>query len=556
MSFYELFNRVDPAAAAGPLGVSRRQIIEQAAACRHFDLLVVGGGIHGACMAHVAAFNGLKVLLLERGDYASATSSRSSKMAHGGLRYLEMFDFAQVFEGIRAREDLFETARHIAYPWNFLVPVPRQQRFFKYKLGVGLWLYDLMVQDRRRRHRWVPGSEAAAEVLADSPLELSGCFLYTDGILDDARLTLEHVLAARQEGALCLNYAEVVSLQFKASGGVSVGWRDVLTGESHAAAAGLVINCAGPWVPQVGRVKPGPLAQRLRFSRGVHLLFSRPWNAPALFLPLGERGRYYFVWPHFAGTMVGTTEREVDEADPDPQPEEDEIEEILGRLAKDLPGSGLDRSSLHYSFAGIRTLPLRGRGGSTSRLSRRHVWSYSDGVLSLLGGKLTTAAATACDGLRLALKLAGVSRKVVPLKGRLLPGAAGIAEVEREFRAAVGARGLPDALAERALRRFGGRLRVFEQRAESWDVCSESCFAGEIELALQEEQAETLEDILRRRLQLEYLPGHGMRALPEIVRRLEKLRPEIDWSAQAESYCSRLDALHRLMKIGLVQPTE
>jgi len=377
--------------------IRRVDILDTLSTPKTYDILVIGGGIHGAAVARYAAAFGFTTVLLEKADYASATSSRSSKMAHGGLRYLELFDFEQVFEGIKAREEMFAAAPHIVSPTRFLIPVPRGHHFFRLKLGVGLFLYDLMVSDKRRKHRFLKAGELAGTGFEERSDDLAGCFSYTDGLLDDGLLTLENILAARRAGAVCLNYAGVEALR-ETEHGVSVEWRDELTGKTYASEAATALNCAGPWAPFLIAPEVRPA---VRFSRGTHLIFDRPWRGPSLFLPMEGKARYYFVWPHAAGTMVGTTERETDSLELDPLPGADEIEEILARLAKDLPASGLDRSSLHYAFAGVRTLPLRpdSRAGTT-RLSRKHIWHGKTAIRTLVGGKLTTAAWTAEEGVR------------------------------------------------------------------------------------------------------------------------------------------------------------
>lgn len=508
------------------------------------DVLVVGGGIHGAALARLAAFNGLRTVLLEREDYGWATSSRSSKMAHGGLRYLELLDFPQVFAGIRAREELFQSAPHLAGSHPFFVPLQRRFRGQSIKLGLGLTLYDLMARVRgpRRHCWWRPAADGIDPALLPRP---EG-YRYFDGLMQDARLVIEEILAARQEGALCLNHATVKSLHQRSGGEVSVGWLDNLSGEQYELVAGIVINCAGPWVAQVGRITAGPLAGRIRLSRGIHLLFDRPWNGPALCLPLGARGRYYFVWPFNGVTMVGTTEREVHEIEDDPLPRPDEVSELLGFLARDLPGAGLTKERLYYAFAGLRTLAVGSTKKSTNRLSRRHVWHYADGMLSLIGGKFTTARATAFEGLKRVADLAALP-KPARLDGQAMPGALFLHERTTEFRRFAESRNVPRAIIDATIRRLGGRAILLRDRDLSMHVVGGCVLEGEIELAFGEEQAESLDDLLRRRLLLEYFPGHALDALAEIGAVISRLRPGIDLVGQERRYRARIESLQTLL---------
>lgn len=533
-----------------PIYDSRGEVISKIKKRAVSDLVIVGGGIHGACLARLAAFNGLKVVLLERDDYASGTSSRSSKMAHGGLRYLGMYDFRQVMEGIKSREELFEVAQHMVKPARFLIPIGKEQRFFKYQLGVGLHLYDWMVRNKERKHMWIPSERLAPEIFGEKSRDLAGCYSYTDGILNDARLVIENIIAARQEGALCLNHARVDSLQKGRDDIMTVGWTDVLSGEKYESRAGIVVNCAGPWVPHVGRIRTASVSDQVRYSQGVHLIFDKPWNHPALFLPLEQKNQYYFVWPHFAGTMVGTTEREVDALVNDPQPTEGEVEELLARLRRDLPHAGLDRSTLHYSFAGVRTLPLRGKGGSTLQLSRKHIWSFNNGVLNLLGGKLTTSSWTAYEGLKMVFKLAKLHREPVSLQDRILPGSAAYKISVEEFRRIADETKVPLQVRERAISRLGSRVRLIEESPQKMQVLGGTLLEGEVDVALDIEQAETLEDLVRRRLDLEYLAGHGLNIFPDLRRILSQKRPGLDFAREEERYRLRLANLRKVMGLA------
>ncbi|MFO0417340.1 MAG: FAD-dependent oxidoreductase [Pseudomonadota bacterium] len=502
-----------------------------------FDLAVIGGGIHGVSIAKMAARAGLSVLLLERADYASGTSSRSSKMAHGGLRYLEMFDFKQVFEGIKAREELFERLPNLVTPYKFLIPVKRGDRWFGFKLGVGLKLYDLMARNSQHRHRWIPRAELSFTGFNSNRADLDGCYQYVDGIMNDARIVFDILVSAQSYGCCALNYALVERLEREGDGSVRISWRD-LTRDSGAlcSRARLVINCAGPWAPLLQAGSPG--VPQARYSRGSHLLFSVPWRDPALFLPLAEKGRYYFVWPHATGTMVGTTEREVDSLELDPLPAVDEIQEILTRLKRDLPSSNLDRSTMHYAFAGVRTLPLRssskgGAGKGVSQLSRKHRWGFVDGVLTLVGGKWTTFAWTAEEGLRLALEKLG--RGDVNVPGALDDLPAGLSRVGAErLSAHIAERfGVSVEAANRVTKRLGRSVTRYFNRKEAWRELPGGLLALELLHAVELEQALGVEDVIRRRLDLEFTPSRGVELAGEVSAVLAG-RCDASWLAHSE----------------------
>ena len=510
-----------PSPSWSDLAEPRSSVLQKLRRRSTSDLLIVGGGIAGATLARLAAFNGLRVTLLERGDYASATSGRSSKMAHGGLRYLQMLDFAQVGEGVLSREDLFASAPHLVRPHPFLIPVKTGDNWARYKFGIGLSLYDFLARAaRQNRHRWIPARELGTTSLTSIKDTLSGAYQFVDGIMDDARLVIENVIAARQEGAICLNYAEFLNFEVRRDRSVTVAWRDRISGQEHTTTTGIIANCAGPWVTRLGRITAHPELGEVAYSRGVHLLFSTPWPGAALLLPMPERGRLYFVWPHPGGTLVGTTEAATQQPEWDPLPTRGEIEEILMRLARDLPAAGLNRDTLHYAFAGIRTLPLRGstrgRRNGVSRLSRRHRWVHTAGMISLVGGKYTSAARASHEGLKKIFTLSDIVSPLIGVEGRKFPGAWALADAGETFSAAAQGAGVPRELITRALARFGSRVSQLASLSNPLEVIGGCVLRGEVELALRAEQVEDLQDLMGRRLGLEYLPGHGLAALDEI----------------------------------------
>jgi glycerol-3-phosphate dehydrogenase len=530
------------------VGLTTRAQRVQVATSQRFDLIVVGGGIHGVCTASLAARAGLSVLLLEAKDYAHATSSRSSKMAHGGLRYLEMFDFQQVFEGIKSREELFEKCPNLVVPERFLIPIPRGQYWLRFKLRIGLILYDLMVRNPQRRHRWIPRQRLPFASFNSQRSDLDGCYQYTDGLMSDARLVFELLTDGQQRGLCALNYARVDAVEQQADSGLFVSWSDTLTGDLHHSRARLVINCAGPWAPDIREKNSTSGEVTVKYSRGSHLIFSVPWRDPSLFLPLEEKGRYYFVWPHPAGTMVGTTEREVTQLESDPLPSADEVDEILARLEKDLPGMGLTRDTLCYAFAGIRTLPVRSSKKGVSQLSRKHIWRYDRGVLTLLGGKYTTFAWTASEGLAQALQYLGKATLSIPAALDGLPSAIGDDERQDLCIKLKDQLGLEGVGVERAVQRLGRQVLDYIDRPDAWREIEPGVLALEVLHAIEVEQSETIEDVLRRRLELEAMSSHGLGALGAVKELLSMRYPQDTIDVQEARWRAQLERLEGILQ--------
>lgn len=498
--------------------------------CDSVDLVVIGGGIHGATVAELAVKQGLTVALFEKSDFASGTSSRSTKLAHGGLRYLEMGDLTQVFEGIKAREKLFCDFPNIVKPCNFLIPIPKGDWFQRIQLGAGLFLYDLMVKRKERKHSWV-GPEIAKSHGFHG--ELMGAYQYTDGILNDARLVIERLIRARSAGAVTLNYAE--AKEISADGTVS--WADKVSGNEHILKTKSVINCAGPWAPYLkGATRYAKEQSPVRYSRGSHLVFSYRWERPALFLPMKGKARYYFILPHFAGTLVGTTEREVVDLEDDPMPSADEIEEIMVRLKRDLPSGELNRDNLHYCFAGIRTLPLRKGHRDVTRLSRKHIWEWEGGVLTLLGGKYTTAEWTAEEGVKHVLQRLGRTWTALEKSER--------GDLDRWSKGALDSGLTPEETAS-ILGKYGYRVVEIFKTFERMD---HGLLKEEVQNAIETEQAIRLEDILRRRLCQEFMPGNGLEMLDVIGAMLEERHPKLNIDIEKTAYRARIARMKELLK--------
>ena len=400
-----------------------------ALAGRQFDLLVIGGGIVGAGIAHEAARAGLAVALVDRGDFGAATSSASSKLIHGGLRYLRLGDVKLVREAHRERRALLETvAPHLVRRLPFLFPLYRDGPYRPTTLRLGLALYSTLARDG------IGGllpPERARQRVPDLRLDgLRSCGVYIDSFTHDGRLCLANVRAAAATGAVVANYAEVVALRHVAGRVRGAEVRDRLSGESFSVDARAVVNATGPWINGI-RALEDPAAPPLsRLSKGVHLLLDldRPWSA-ALTIP-HDPVRVTFAYPWQGMLLLGTTDT-LYEGDPsEVAVEPADVARILDEASVGVESDVLDPDRVRASFAGLRVLPGVSGETLTARRETQYVFG-SGGMLTVAGGKLTTyrrIALSALERLRPELGVPRFDPRPLPL-----PGAGGLEDAGRRI---------------------------------------------------------------------------------------------------------------------------
>jgi glycerol-3-phosphate dehydrogenase len=355
-----------------------------------FDLVIVGGGITGAGVALDAVLRGFSVALIDKGDFASATSSASSKLVHGGLRYLEHGDFLLVREALHERRRLLPNAPHLVWPLPFVLPFYAGARVPPWQWRLGLTLYDLLAgSGNLRPSRGLPRYRLCREFPSLRRAGLVGGAEYHDAGMDDARLCVEVVRTAAGLGAVVCNYAEAVA--FERAGGTITGVRvlDRVGGGEVTVRARQVLNATGPWVDAVCRLAGDEGEPHLRPTKGVHLVAPGRGLTSAFLLLHPADGRVFFVIPWLGKTLVGTTDTFPD-AGPDhltvtPQ----EVDYLLQGFAHHFDPP-LGPADVLSTFVGLRPL-VRARPGEPSRLSREHkVFASPSGLLSVAGGKYTT----------------------------------------------------------------------------------------------------------------------------------------------------------------------
>jgi glycerol-3-phosphate dehydrogenase len=450
------------------LNAHARRLALDSLASGAVDILVVGGGITGAGVAREAALRGYRTALVEQADFASGTSSASTKLVHGGLRYLEQYDFRLVFEALRERWVLLEIAPHLVTPLRLLFPLYAARPPGPARLRAGLFLYDLLALGRNvGRHRMLSATEARARQPLLETEGLRGAGLFWDCWVDDAALAIATLQDAAAAGARVASYT---SARLEEPGAVAL--RDELEQETFVTRARLVVSAVGPWTDRL--LGTG----RLRASKGVHLAFPRelvPIEEPVVLTAPQDR-RLLFVVPWEAHTYVGTTDTPYAGAPEDVGIEPEDVDYLLEALRAGFPGLRVAASDLTGGWAGVRPL-LASEASGTYRASREHaIWEEGKGVLAIAGGKLTTYRRMARQCVDVAAGILArdhriTRRPAAPTASRPLPGGEGADSLEGEVRRAVRAEGalrLPDVLVRRlqlAPRDLAASLEVAPQVA-------------------------------------------------------------------------------------------
>jgi glycerol-3-phosphate dehydrogenase len=487
---------------------------------QRFDLLVVGGGIYGAWTAYDAALRGLSVALVERDDWAAATSSASSKLIHGGLRYLEHFEFGLVRHALAERRVLWSIAPHLVRPLRFAVPVWQGARVGRLQLHAGLALYDLLSTGQQPVAGYKSVS-AAALTAAYPGLRrdgLRGGFTYGDCQQDDARMTLFVVAAAQGAGAICANRLEAGAI---AGPPGEVQLRDTESGAQFSLHAQCVVDATGPWSGMLA----GPAAAPVKRVRGVHLVLPPILRdsascQDAFLLTAPQDGRVFFVMPWYGRTLLGTTESAVlAPAAAAVTPEERRY--LLDAARAWLPGLDWTEEDVIAAFAGTRALQDE-RTADLSAVTREFTLPEPrPRLLCALGGKFTTARSDAAGIVDRVLQVLGRPPAPSSTHRHLLPGAPVSIDEPGAFtgwqaatRRALQDSGLDAEAAAALVLRHGARVaRVLELIAEdrAWGsrLHPQAPFlVAEAVLAIREEMARGSEDVLRRRMPLSLLVRH------------------------------------------------
>ncbi len=515
---------------------TRAQVLE-AMAAETADVLIVGAGVTGAGIARDAALRGFRTVLVDKSDFGSGTSSHSSRLVHGGLRYLEHRHWRLVFEASRERSVLLAIAPHLVWPRSFLFPVHEGGRVPKWKLAAGLWLYDLLALFRNvRRHKMLGKRQILRAEPGLRSRGLKGGARFFDAQCDDARLTLANVRDAHRHGALVANYVRVD--RFETADGRIRGARvtDLVTDAPFALRARIVVNATGPWSDGV---RPGGTEPLLHITKGAHVAVprSRLGNHEALTITSPIDGRVMFIIPWGELSYVGTTETETDATPDEVRADADDVIYLLRSANALFPEARLSPEDVVTTWAGLRPLLRLADGDDPSAISREHRIVEDDaGLISIVGGKLTTYRRMAAGVVdRVAHRLHELEGRPIPPRAPTdrepLPG--GEARDLTVLVEAAERDGAPRALAEHLVYTFGTETPAVLRLSQADRSLAEPIASGhpaimaELVYAMRREMALTLSDLLVRRTHLFYEAGPAtLDALPGIV---ELAAREMGW---------------------------
>jgi glycerol-3-phosphate dehydrogenase len=524
------------------LSPTPRQRALKALADESFDIVIVGGGITGCGIARDAALRGLKVALIEKLDFASGTSSKSSKLVHGGLRYLEQAEFKLVFESVSERKLLMSRARHLVRPQPFLVTHFKGDRRWLVTLDLGLWIYDALCLFGSYKNHRTFGATRTLKLEPDLKKQgLTGGILYYDCVTDDARLTLENAIDAHALGAVVVNHVRAGALLKDGTGRI-VGLTAHDEEPAGASAsidirAKLVINATGPWSDEVRALNAEkPI---LTPTKGTHIVLdAKRLPVRNALMMLGPRdGRAVFAIPWGLGrSVIGTTDTFFSGSPDAVHADKSDVEYLLEIGNHYFPEAKLVLSDVLATWSGLRPLLKPDEEGvGASQVSREHMMFEQPGFLTIAGGKLTTYRRIAFEVVDRAMEQLG-QKKATTSQDRYLPGSVGLESDEQlaGLAAPLIAEGISPAAAEHLANTFGTRSAAVAARVKADPTCADPLdpelpyLTAQVDEAIENEFARTLDDVLTRRIPL-VLRGRdqGMGIAEKVAGRLQQ---KLGWS--------------------------
>lgn len=514
----------------------------------HFDVAVIGAGINGAGIARDAALRGLRVAVFDKNDMCTGCSWISSRLIHGGLRYLEYGEIPLVYESLHERRYLRLTAPHLVEPLRICLPIFERARRGPLLIRLGMIAYDLLsIRKTVPMHEMLSADEIQKEEPGLRTEGLRAAARYYDAQVAFAeRLVLENLLDARAAGAAVKTHCEVTAIRVADGAVKSLVYLDKADQSEHEIKVDTVVNAAGPWVDRVLETAPEPAKRHIGGTKGSHIIVDAFAGAPrdAFYVEAAADGRPFFIIPWNKQYLIGTTDIRYDGDLDTVRASDAEVDYLLAETNRVFPRAGLTKASINYAYAGIRPLPYQDKGPE-SAITRKHIIKVNTevarGLISIIGGKLTTYRHLAEQTVdRIAalkrVKLAKCRTQTTPL-----PGSPGIDRAGEQLRAS---RLLSDAGVARLLEIYGGRAAQIcdlaqQDRALARTLdADDSVLAAEVVFAVREEFAMTLEDIVYRRCMVGLDSDQG-RALYAAI--AEIAADELGWDNSEKS--RQLEAL-------------
>ena len=511
-----------------------------------YDVIVIGGGINGAGVARDAALRGLKTILVEKNDFASGSSSWSSRLIHGGLRYLEYFEFPLVREALKEREVLLHTAPHLVSPLQLTIPIYRDRSRPYWKIWAGMILYDIFSFDKTLPvHRMLPQAKFKQLFRSLDDDKLAGGSQYYDGQVARAeRLCLENIISAQNAGAVALNYLEVTELKIANERVTDVICEDKLTGESltiSGSSEAVVINTAGPWIDRVcdratqGGQQTG-IGQRDMNggTKGSHIIVEEFPGAPGstLYVEAKSDGRPFFIIPWLGKYLIGTTDLPYKDNIDNIKADDDEIDYLLQEVNSVIPTANLKRGDIKFTYSGVRPLP-NSEGKKPGSITRKHIIfdHRKQGVknlLSLIGGKLTTYRNVGREMVNAVYKRTKKSPRAcqtdsLPLPGCILPSDRRIQEAIAKYESTLAIETIDHLFSV-----YGAKaIEVLALTEDNPALCEAidpklPDIKAQVVYAIESESAHNLVDILRRRTTIAMNGHYGLNVLSAVTETLEK----------------------------------
>ncbi|NND36863.1 MAG: glycerol-3-phosphate dehydrogenase, partial [Gammaproteobacteria bacterium] len=475
-----------------------------------YDLAIIGAGINGAGIARDAALRGLKVIVLDKDDMCTGCSWISSRLIHGGLRYLEYAEIPLVYESLRERRCLLVTAQHLVQPLRISIPVFAGARRGPLLIRLGMIAYDLLsIRKRLPNHQMLQRDEIRQEEPGLRAEGLRAAARYYDAQVPYAeRLVLENLLAARDAGAAVNTHCEVTAIRVSDGAVSSLEYVDRSDGSSHAINVATVVNAAGPWVDRVLETAPVRTKRHVGGTKGSHIIVGQFEGAPrdAFYVEAAADGRPFFIIPWNGQYLIGTTDIRYDGDLDNIRASDAEVDYLLSETNRVFPQAELGRQHIHYAYAGVRPLPHQDKGPE-SAITRRHIIKVNEhvakGLISIIGGKLTTYRSLAEQTVDRVAKLKGLRLPDCRTHETMLPGATGIDAATARLRSL---NVLSEPGVARLLGIYGGRaadvaaLCDADARLAVAIDDDRTVLAAEVPFAIRNEFAKSLCDIIFRRM--------------------------------------------------------